>query len=166
MPWTNKRAVAFTECTWGSILAHTKEYSSFGLGFEKSLLFDQGGGPAIYLRQDLHDAQMGYSCQKNLLLKGFDPKLYAFVTPFNPDYASPSYKAKHKMKTTDFTHEREWRTPSDFTFRLDQVSFVVLPSYEVMARIPTALKDGVGRKKFILEDVYSNIEALWPTHIQ
>jgi len=43
---------------------------------------------------------------------------------------------------------------------------VVLPSYESMATFPQELKDGIGREKFILADVYSNIEKLWPVHIQ
>jgi hypothetical protein len=83
MPWTNKQAVAFTECTWGSLVAHTKQYSPYGVGFEQSLLFDAGGGPAIYLRTDLHNAQMDYVSQSHPAWKGFTPELYAFITPYS-----------------------------------------------------------------------------------
>ena len=48
MPWTNRPAVAFTECPWGSLLDHTKQYSPYGVGFTKAHLFAAGGGPAIY----------------------------------------------------------------------------------------------------------------------
>jgi hypothetical protein len=168
MPWTNKPAVAFTECTWGSLVAHTKRYSQYGLGFEKKLLFGAGGGPAIYLRQDLHEAQMDYASVKQPALRGFSPDLYAFITPFNPDYAPASYKAKYKLKKAigiDYSHEREWRVPRDFIFALSDVKFVILPDYKAMAAFPTKLKDGIGRDRFILADVYSKIEKLWPVHI-
>jgi hypothetical protein len=46
-----------------------------------------------------------------------------------------------------------------------QVEFVVLNSYEDMAAFPKPLKDAIGRKKFILAEIYQNIEKLWPTHI-
>jgi Putative abortive phage resistance protein AbiGi, antitoxin len=167
MPWTNKPAVAFTECTWGSLVAHTKEYSPYGIGFEKSLLFHSGGGPAIYLRSDLHESQMDYASTSHPAWKGFTPDLYAFITPFNPSYASAADKLKFKLKkTVDYTHEREWRVPHDFQFDLSAIKFVVLPNYESMAAFPKDLKDGIGRDKFILADVYSNIEKLWPVHIQ
>jgi hypothetical protein len=167
MPWTKKPAVAFTECTWGSILAHTKQYSKFGVGFKKSLLFDSDGGPAIYLRSDLYDAQHDFVSRVHPSWKGFDPNLYAFITPFNPEYASAASKAKMKLKTiVDYTHEREWRVPHDFHFELSDVEFVVLPSYESMATFPQNIKNGIGREKFILADVYSTIEKLWPVHLQ
>ena len=47
MPWTNRTAVAFTECPWASLLDHTKQYSAYGVGFKKARLFAAGGGPAI-----------------------------------------------------------------------------------------------------------------------
>jgi hypothetical protein len=167
MPWTNRPAVAFTECTWGSLVAHTKEYSPYGIGFEKSLLFHSGGGPAIYMRSDLHESQMDYASITHPAWKGFTPELYAFITPFNPEYASPSDKIKFKLKkTVDYSHEREWRVPHDFEFELSAIKFVILPDYESMATFPKELKDGIGREKFILANVYSYIEKLWPVHLQ
>jgi len=158
MPWTGRHAVAFTECPWGSLLDHTKQYSAYGLGFKKSHLFAAGGGPAIYLRPHLHESQK---------LKGFDSELYAFITPFIPPYAPATYRNKHwnGKKPIDYSHEREWRVPHDFTFLLPQVAFVIVPNYDVVAKFPAALKDGIGRNNFIMIENYSQIEKLWPVHI-
>src|SRR6267142_3236156 len=164
MPWTNLHAVAFTECPWGSLLDHTKQYSAYGIGFKKAHLFAAGGGPAIYLRPDLHEKQKGFKSEQKPEWKGFDSRLYAFVTPFCPNYASAEYKEKHGAKTgtVDYSHEREWRVPHDFSFKLAQIEFVVVPNYESVAKFPKELKDMIGRNKFIMIDVYSQIEKLWP----
>ena len=67
-------------------------------------------------------------------------------------------------KTIDYSHEREWRIPHTFTFKLSEVAFVILNTYEDMAKFPKEIKDEIGRNKFILMDIYENIESLWPIH--
>jgi len=47
MPWTNRRAVCFTECPWSSLLDHANQYSPFGVGFEKPHVFAGGVGQYI-----------------------------------------------------------------------------------------------------------------------
>ena len=167
MPWTNKEAVAFTECPWGSLLDHTKQYSAYGVGFTKAHLFAAGGGPAIYLRPHLHENQQDFKSEKRPEWKGFHPELHAFVTPFCPPYAPKEYREKHwpKKPFVDYSHEREWRVPHTFTFEWTQVEFVILPDYDTMAKFPKPLKNAIGRKKFIMLDVYSQIEKLWPVHL-
>lgn len=166
MPWTDKSAVAFTECPWGSLLDHTRQYSPYGLGFRKDHLFEVGGGPALYLRPDLFDAQQEFQSQQKPKWKGFHPDLYAFVTPFCPNYAPKSYKSKYwGGKFVDYSHEREWRVPHDFKFDLKEVEFVIVPNYKAVAAFPEAFKDQIGREKFIMIEVYSQIERLWPVHI-
>jgi hypothetical protein len=166
MPWTNRAAVAFTECPWGSLLDHTKQYSPFGLGFKKSHLFAAGGGPAIYLRPHLHVNQQDFRSETVPEWRGFHPELYAFVSPFCPPYAPKAYMDKHwKRKPVDYSHEREWRVPHEFSFKLAQVQFVVVPDYEAVAAFPKPLKDAIGREKFIIVEVYSQIEKLWPVHL-
>ena len=167
MPWTNRKAVAFTECPWGSLISHTKQYSPFGLGFKKAKLFAEDGGPAIYLRADLRDKQMDFHHKNNSLLVGLHHDLYAFVTPFAPPYAPKGYLSNHwkGRKPVDYSHEREWRVPHDFIFNYADVEFVVVPNYESMAKFPKPFKDLIGREKFILVDVYAQIEKLWPVHI-
>lgn len=167
MPWTNRNAVAFTECPWGSLLDHAKRYSAYGIGFKKSQLFAKDGGPAIYLSPHLHEKQADFQSGGNPGWKGFNSELYAFVTPFCPPYAPAEYKDKHwkTKKPVDYSHEREWRVPHNFSFNLSEVEFVIVPDYEAVAKFPKHLKDSIGRSKFIMLDVYSQIEKLWPVHL-
>lgn len=166
MPWTNRLAAAFTECPWGSLLRHAERYSAFGVGFRKAHLFWQRGGPAIYLKPDLflqqhehHEAAGGPPDS------GFAAAIWAFVTPFVPVYAPPSYRSSYwdgKPPVLDFTPEREWRVPGNFTFEYTDIEFVVVEKYEQMARLPKYLKDGIGREKFLMMDVYREIHRRWP----
>ena len=154
LPWTGRHAVCFTECPWSSLLDHANQYSSYAIGFTKPRVFVAGGGPAYYVRADHWEKQ------------DWDPHLKTFVTPFWPKYRSPALKDKKYLNGTsvDYSHEREWRVPHDFTFELNQVEFVILPSYKEMAEFPSELKDAIGREKFLLMDVYRNVERLWPVH--
>lgn len=155
LPWTKNPAVCLTECPWSSLLNHTGNYSPYGIGFTKPHLFAAGGGPVYYVRADHWEKQQ------------WDNHIKTFVTPFWPAYRPKTEKYQKPLngKTIDYAHEREWRVPHDFRFEHDQVQFVVLPSYEAMAKFPGALKDAIGRDRFILIDVYRHIEKLWPTHI-
>ncbi len=156
MPWTNAHAVCFTECPWSSLIAHTKQYSPYGIGFSKGLVYSKHGGPAYYVRPD--------HFKKQLSSGKFDKQLWPFVTPF-----SPSYRPKHMrgayFPTVDYSHEREWRVPHDFPFVLSDVEFVILKDYHDMAQFPKDLKDAIGRDKFILIENYEHIESLWPVHL-
>jgi hypothetical protein len=158
MPWTNKYATCFTECTWPSLLGHAERYSSFGIGFNKSFVFSQGGGPAIYMRQDLLRDQLAKSA--------IVPSMYSFVTPFAPKYAPPKYLKDDwgGRPPVDYTHEREWRVPGDVNFGLDDVAFVCVDTYEDMAVAPKPLKDAVGRENWVILSNYRKIEELWPQH--
>ena len=86
-----------------------------------------------------------------------------YVTPFWPAYR-PKSLGDH-YQTCDYSHEREWRIPHHFSFEYDQIEFVVLDTYEDMAKFPKELKDEIGRDKFLLMDNYRTIEKLWPVHI-
>jgi len=153
LPWTGKRqAVCFTECPWSSLIEHSKAYSPFGIGFNKALVFGAGGGPAYYVRYDLWEQQI------------WEDNIKTFVTPFWPSYRPKKLKKSVDFKTVDYSHEREWRVPHEFRFKLEQVEFVVVNTYKDMAQFPRNLKDRIGREKFLIMDVYKNIEKLWPVH--
>jgi hypothetical protein len=154
IPWVNRAAVCLTECPWPSLIGHSRQYSPYGIGFTKPHVFAAGGGPAYYVRADLFKKQ------------AWDNHVKTFVTPFWPEYRPDTLKSAEYMggKTIDYSHEREWRVPHNFTFELEQVAFVVVASYEDLAKFPRDLKNVIGRDKFILVDIYTNIEALWPTH--
>lgn len=154
IPWVGRYGVCFTECPWSSLLDHANQYSSCGVGFTKPHVFAAGGGPVFYVRADLW------------LKQQWDPHLKTFVTPFWPPYRPGHLKDKKYLggQTVDYSHEREWRVPHDFTFTLDQIQFVILPGYREMAEFPRELKDQIGRDKFLLMDNYRNVEQLWPVH--
>ncbi len=154
LPWKSGKAVCLTECPWTSLLDHAKRYSSFAVAFAKPRIFAAGGGPVYYVRADHWKKQT------------WDAHLKTFATPFWPEYRPSHLKSDDYLSgmTVDFSHEREWRVPHDFTFELDQVEFVILKSYEDVAQFPKELKDGIGRHKFLILDVYETIERLWPVH--
>lgn len=155
LPWVKRKGVCFTECPWSSLLAHAKQYSSYGIGFKKPRVFAAGGGPAYYVRADHFDKQQ------------WENDLYTFVTPFWPAYRPAHLKDAQYLsgKTIDYAHEREWRIPHEFKFEYAHVEFVILETYDDMARFPKELKDAIGREKFILMDMYKKVEELWPTHL-
>lgn len=152
LPWTGRNAVCLTECPWSSLIHHADEYSSFGIGFNKAHVFNAGGGPVFYIRKELWDKQEWH------------PHLKTFATPFWPKYRSKKLKEEHDFKTVDYSHEREWRVPHDFNFEYSDIQFVVVEKYEDMAKFPAELKNQIGREKFLIMEIYNNIEQLWPVH--
>lgn len=156
MPWTNAKAVCFTECPWASLLAHTQRYSPYGIGFNKPFVFSRNGSPAVYIRPDHYADQMKE--------KKFAKHLWPFVTPFAPAYRPDWMKKEYPMLDCDYSHEREWRVPHDFEFDYDNIEFIILKNYDDMAKFPSDLKDAIGRDKFILMENYKLIETLWPVH--
>lgn len=154
LPWVNRRAVSFTECPWSSLLDHAQRYSPYAVGFNKPLIFAAGGGPAYYVRADHYS------------LQNWDARMLTFVTPFWPAYRPRTLRTPDHLHgtTVDYSHEREWRVPHDFTFTLERVEFVVVDTYQDMAQFPRDLKDAIGRQKFLIMDVYRHIESMWPVH--
>lgn len=99
-------AVCLTELTTRGLLEHAKAYSPFGLGFLKGWIFAQGGGPALYIRDDLIRWQAAQGA--------VEAHLRPFVNKIN-------------LSTYDFHHEREWRVPKDLHFGLEDVVVVYAP---------------------------------------
>ena len=158
MPWTDARAVCFTECPWSSILAHTEKYSPYGIGFHKATVYAKHGGPVYYIRPDHYQMQKDNG--------GFDSRVLPFLTPFSPAYRPDNLNDDRWNHTVDYTQEREWRVPHDFPFDYKDIKFVILPDYKTMAEFHKDFKDIIGRENFILLDNYKRIEELWPVHIQ
>ena len=154
IPWTGRIAACFTECPWTSLLDHARRYSPYGVGFNKPLIFAAGGGPVYYVRADHWEKQ------------DWDPHLRTFVSPFWPSYRPRPLRSRKYLSgsTVDYSHEREWRIPHDFTFSHDRVEFVVVNTYKDVAQFPKDLKDAIGRDKFLIMDVYRHIEKMWPLH--
>ena len=158
MPWTDRPCACFTECVWGSLLDHAQRYSPYGVGFHKEKLFAAGGGPAIYMRQDL----FRIANQRG----GWADEIWPFITPFVPEYSSDEHRREYwgGRVPCDYTHEREWRVPHDFAFDMGDVAFLTVATYEDEARMPRELKDAIGRSNILLMDNYSRVNTLWPWH--
>jgi hypothetical protein len=155
MPYTGRPAIAFTECVWASLLDHASTYSRLGIGFTKDFLFQNGGGPAFYMRQDLYRAQVEHG--------GFDDNVWPFITPFVPAYASDEHVAEHwgGRARIDYSHEREWRVPHDLSYEYGDVAFVIVP-HNVDADEVVGIGGDPLRGKILLMDNYDRIKAFWP----
>ena len=156
MPWTGASAVCLTECPWASLLGHTEQYSCYGIGFNKKVVYAKHGGPAYYVRPDHFKKQMKAS--------RFDKHVWPFVTPFSPVYRPKHMKAQY-FPTVDFSHEREWRVPHDFRFNIEDIEFVIIKATEDLNVFPRDLISKIGVEKFIIMENYRFIETLWPVHL-
>lgn len=152
LPWNKKNAVCLTECPWSSLVAHSKVYSPYGIGFTKAFIFSTGGAPAFYVRADQFDRQQ------------WDNLLFTFTTPFWPRYRPKKKNLEKDFPTVDYSHEREWRVPHDLTFDYGDIEFVILNRYKDLAELDKDIKDAIGRDKFFLMEMYEKIETLWPVH--
>lgn len=165
MAWTKACAAAFTGCPWGSLIDHADQYSPYGIGFTKPHVYAAGGGPVYYIRPDVFNWQHEFREEiDGEPGKGFSRTMYSFLTPFAPSYMpSTVYRTQWRgKKYVDYSHEREWRVPHNFTFDYENVQFVVVERYEDVAQMDRKLKDAIGREKFLMMDVYRQIYRLWP----
>lgn len=152
LTWVHKNAVCFTECIWGSLLAHAKAYSSYGIGFTKEFVFLNGGNPVFYVRPQLHT-----------YTKIMADEVKPFLTPFQPEYSTDAMT--HGIKRVDYSHEREWRVPSDIKFEYKDIAFVVVESLNDLKRPEISkLVKLIGEEKFIVMNNYKKIEQIWPMH--
>ena len=120
LPWTNRSAVCFTECPWGSLLRHAKSYSPYGIGFTKKLVYSRNGNPVIYANPRMFQSEK------------WDESVFPFVTPFVLCfhwYAWRHTAKSHNWKCIGrFSHTRtgnralcrwwpacDWFLPSDWT---------------------------------------------------
>lgn len=99
-----KNSVCLTEMTTRGLITHSRKYSAFGLAFLKEYIFNKGGGPALYLREELLKTS-------EIIL---DDRIQPFANKLNP-------------ATHDFHYEREWRLPVDLNFCYDDVFIVYAP---------------------------------------
>lgn len=159
MPWTNTQGLCFTECPWSSLLVHTKNYSSYGIGFTKEFIYRNGGSPVLYVRFKLLNA-----IKKHISNSKTKDNILQFLTPYSPDYDTDY--AKGKYPRVDYTHEREWRLPNSLCFNYTDISFVIIKRHEDYDLLPDEFKTKFDRNKVIVMDNYRLVEELWPVHIK
>lgn len=77
-------------------------YSGVGLSFYKRYIYQKGGRPVFYEKTE----------NRNIL----QPSEWWRLVDFNHE---------NEKDITDWTHEREWRVPNDFTFKREHASIIV-----------------------------------------
>lgn len=159
MPWTGTFGICFTECPWSSLLAHTNQYSSYGIGFTKEFIYKHGGSPVFYMRFKLLNA-----IQKNIKDNQTKQNLLKLLTPYSPNFDTDYAKQKHPR--VDYTHEREWRMSNNLHFEYNDIAFLLLKKHEDYDSLPKSFKDNFDRNKIIVMDNYRLVEELWPVHIK
>lgn len=143
---TDQRAVCFTECNWKGLTRLADSYSPYGIVFSKRLIFDAGGGPALYLRGDLLQAVGGK----------IPEELHPFIAPFDPDG-----KIKAGLRL-DWLHEREWRLPGDLKFEYADIKHVLVESNKDSTEIVHEIgAQNLPDSRVIPIEVYRNIEKAW-----
>jgi hypothetical protein len=147
MPWTpgDPIAVCFTECVWDALVRHADRYSRYGVVFQKRLIFDRGGAPALYLRGDYlkdHGADI-------------PADLRPLVVPFDPDAVLSKVRQ-------DWLHEREWRLPASLEFDYADIEYVIVDSIQDAIEIGGHVGgQHIPEQKFICMDVYQTIKTAW-----
>ncbi|PKL67637.1 MAG: hypothetical protein CVV28_05040 [Methanobacteriales archaeon HGW-Methanobacteriales-1] len=97
------KSVCFADLTIRGLKRHSDNYSKFGVGFLKGLIFKKNGAPALYIRDNL------------------------LSTDAVKDDIKP-YTNKINISRFDFHHEREWRVPDDLEFEYNEVFVVFAPT--------------------------------------
>lgn len=142
----NPNAVCFSECVWPAIANLSEQYSPYGLVFNKRVLFNRGGGPALYVRGDM--MQNGAT--------EIPAEIRPLISPFDPD------AVLKEGRPIDWIHEREWRLPCDLKFVDAEVEYVIVDTVaDVQALTSTFGTDRIPRSKFIVMEVYRNIQSAW-----
>lgn len=145
----SREAVCFTECIWDALIDHAERYSPYGVVFSKRVVFEKGGGPALYIRGDI----------QKLTQQNIPEDIVPFLAPFDPDgVMNPPIKL-------DWLHEREWRLPTSLTFNFNDIEYVVVESTQDVNTVVEHIgAQHVPRHKFIAMDIYRTIQKAWSTH--
>ncbi len=143
---TQPRAVCFTECIWDGLTSLSDQYSAYGIVFSKRMIFDLGGGPALYVRGDTMVA----------VGNQIPDLLHPFIAPFDPD-------AKIRPGVPlDWLHEREWRLPKSLEFTFANIEYVLVESIQEATELVHQIgAQQLPESKVIPMEVYRNIKRTW-----
>jgi hypothetical protein len=112
--------VCLTESTKAAMrqLIQEGRYAPCGVGFSKQLVFDRGGGPALYVRGDEWQtaATLSHPLRSRIV------RLWPGAEP-EPGEHLPV----HLTRPSEWLHEREWRVPGEVRFEWSDVRFLIVP---------------------------------------
>jgi len=142
----NSEAVCFTECIWDALINLADRYSPYGIVFSKRLIFENGGGPALYMRGD----------SLSTIQSNMPSCLEPLVVPFDPDGI-----LAHGVPL-NWVHEREWRLPKALGFEYSDIQYVIVATiqdaFDVIQRIGP---QDIPEENYIPMDVYRTIRKAW-----
>ena len=109
-----------TESTKAAVVRLVAEgrYTPCGIGFSKQLVFDAGGGPALYVRGDEWPAVTN-------LAQPLRSRVVRFWPGADPEEGEQL--PAHLSGPSEWLHEREWRVPGDLIFGWQDVKFLIVP---------------------------------------
>jgi hypothetical protein len=110
----------FTESTKAAMrqLIQEGRYEPCGVGFSKQLVFDQGGGPALYVRGDEWEAATALPHPLRSRIVRLWP---------GADSEAGEQLPSHVSRPSEWLHEREWRLPGGLRFAWSDVRFLIVP---------------------------------------
>ena len=122
--------VAFTESSEAAVLRLISDgrYRPFGVGFSKQFIFEQGGGPVLYVRGD------EWSAAADAVPDPLRARLVRFWPGADWEPGDPlgvldmPQLPDHLRTESQWLHEREWRVPHNVTFAWADVKFLVVPT--------------------------------------
>jgi hypothetical protein len=122
--------VAFTESSEAAVLRLISDgrYRPFGVGFSKQFVFEQGGGPVLYVRGD------EWGAATDALPDPLRARLVRFWPGAEWEPGDPlgvlemQQLPDHLRASSEWLHEREWRVPRDVAFTWADVKFLVVPT--------------------------------------
>ncbi|AGC43968.1 hypothetical protein MYSTI_02652 [Myxococcus stipitatus DSM 14675] len=118
------RAVCFSEIPFDQLARLVHRRSLYGIGFRKSFILSQGGGPVWYV-QYASPAHLALKHQVDEALATSDSRAHPLwsMTPF-VDIQGDSSNAPYQYR---FDWEREWRVPGLLRFTEYDVAVLFLP---------------------------------------
>lgn len=103
------------------VASHFTSYGEYGLVFSKAAVLVAGGGPAVYLNDQVIEAQKKHGPPGT---DGFSDALKPFVNVYRHKATAPKHAS---AKFVDFLHHREWRVPHDINLQDVEPEGLVLP---------------------------------------
>ena len=129
-----------------ALISLADRYSPYGIVFSKQLVFEKGGGPALYMRGD----------SLSTIQSNIPSYLEPFVVPFDPDgILIPGVHL-------NWVHEREWRLPTSLEFEYSDIQYVIVANirdaFDVIRHIGA---QNIPEENYIPMDVYRTIRKAW-----
>ena len=120
------------------MVARVSWYEPCGVGFSKQFVFNNGGGPALYVRGD------EWATATETLPPPLRRRLVRFWPGAMPD--GGEVLPAHLSGESEWLHEREWRVPGDLHFGWADVDFLIVPHPKWQSFYASWIEDWAGEE--------------------